>query len=65
MHQQSCKSMYSYHEEEIMNIQKFTQKSIEAVSGCEKIAVEYAFQDFHPGPCLVSPGLESPQLFIL
>ena len=28
-----------------MNIQKFTQKSIEAVSGCEKIAVEYGNQE--------------------
>ena len=28
-----------------MNIQKFTQKSIEAVNGCEKIAVEYGNQE--------------------
>ncbi|MBR4832375.1 MAG: ATP-dependent chaperone ClpB [Butyrivibrio sp.] len=28
-----------------MNIQKFTQKSIEAVSGCEKIAVDYGNQE--------------------
>ena len=28
-----------------MNIQKFTQKSIDAVSGCEKIAVEYGNQE--------------------
>ena len=27
-----------------MNIQKFTQKSIEAVNGCEKIAMEYGNQ---------------------
>ena len=25
-----------------MNIQKFTQKSIEAINGCEKIAMEYS-----------------------
>ena len=25
-----------------MNIDKFTQKSIEAVNGCEKLAMEYA-----------------------
>ena len=28
-----------------MNIQKFTQKSIEAVQDCEKIAVEYGNQE--------------------
>lgn len=28
-----------------MNIQKFTQKSIEAVNGCEKLAVEYGNQE--------------------
>ena len=28
-----------------MNIQKFTQKSIEAVQNCEKIAVEYGNQE--------------------
>ena len=28
-----------------MNIQKFTQKSIEAVNGCEKIALEYGNQE--------------------
>ncbi len=28
-----------------MNIQKFTQKSIEAVNGCEKIAMEYGNQE--------------------
>ena len=28
-----------------MNIQKFTQKSIEAVQSCEKIAVEYGNQE--------------------
>ena len=28
-----------------MNIQKFTQKSIEAVNGCEKVAVEYGNQE--------------------
>ena len=28
-----------------MNIQKFTQKSIEAVQGCEKIALEYGNQE--------------------
>ena len=28
-----------------MNIQKFTQKSIEAVNQCEKLAVEYGNQE--------------------
>ena len=28
-----------------MNIQKFTQKSIEAVNGCEKVAVDYGNQE--------------------
>lgn len=28
-----------------MNIQKFTQKSMEAVSGCEKLAYEYGNQE--------------------
>ena len=37
-----------------MNIQKFTQKSIEAVSGCEKIAVEYGNQEIEQEPLLYS-----------
>ena len=28
-----------------MNIQKFTQKSIEAVNSCEKVAMEYGNQE--------------------
>lgn len=28
-----------------MNIQKFTQKSIEATQGCERIALEYGNQE--------------------
>ena len=28
-----------------MNIQKFTQKSMEAVQGCEKLAYEYGNQE--------------------
>ena len=28
-----------------MNIQKFTQKSLEAVNQCEKLAVEYGNQE--------------------
>ena len=28
-----------------MNIQKFTQKSLEAVNGCEKLAMEYGNQE--------------------
>ena len=28
-----------------MNIQKFTQKSIEAINTCEKLAVEYGNQE--------------------
>ena len=28
-----------------MNIDKFTQKSIEAVNGCEKLAMEYGNQE--------------------
>lgn len=32
-----------------MNIQKFTQKSIEAVNSCEKIAMEYGNQELEQG----------------
>ena len=32
----------------IMNIQKFTQKSVEAVNLCEKLAMEYGNQELEP-----------------
>ena len=31
-----------------MNIQKFTQKSIEAINNCEKIAYDYGNQEIGP-----------------
>ena len=37
-----------------MNIQKFTQKSIEAVNGCEKIAMEYGNQEIEQEHLLYS-----------
>ena len=30
-----------------MNIQKFTQKSVEAINNCEKIAYDYGNQEFY------------------
>ena len=44
-----------------MNISKFTQKSVEAVQGCEKLAYEYGNQQIDQEHLLVSllrlPGL--------
>lgn len=37
-----------------MNIQKFTQKSLEAVNGCEKLAVEYGNQEIEQEHLLLS-----------
>ena len=37
-----------------MNIQKFTQKSIEAVNDCEKLAYEYGNQEIEQEHLLVS-----------
>ena len=37
-----------------MNIQKFTQKSLQAVEGCEKLAVEYGNQEIEQEHLLVS-----------
>ena len=37
-----------------MNIQKFTQKSIEAINGCEKLAYEYGNQEIEQEHLLVS-----------
>ena len=37
-----------------MNIQKFTQKSIEAVNDCEKLAYEYGNQEIEQGHLLVA-----------
>ena len=37
-----------------MNIQKFTQKSIEAVNNCEKIAMEYGNQEIEQEHLLYS-----------
>ena len=38
----------------LMNIQKFTQKSIEAINGCEKLAYEYGNQEIEQEHLLVS-----------
>ncbi len=38
----------------IMNIQKFTQKSIEAINGCEKLACDYGNQEMEQEHLLVS-----------
>ena len=37
-----------------MNIQKFTQKSLQAVDGCEKLAVEYGNQEIEQEHLLLS-----------
>ena len=37
-----------------MNINKFTQKSIEAVNGCEKIGLEYGNQQIEQEHLLLS-----------
>ena len=37
-----------------MNISKFTQKSVEAVQGCEKLAYEYGNQQIDQEHLLVS-----------
>ena len=37
-----------------MNIQKFTQKSIEAINGCEKLAYEYGNQEIEQEHLLLS-----------
>ena len=37
-----------------MNIQKFTQKSIEAVNGCEKLAYDYGNQEIEQEHLLYS-----------
>ena len=37
-----------------MNISKFTQKSIEAVNGCEKLAYEYGNQEIDQEHLLLS-----------
>ena len=34
-----------------MNIQKFTQNSVQAVQDCEKLAVEYGNQEIELGTC--------------
>lgn len=36
-----------------MNIQKFTQKSIEAVNQCEKLSMEYGNQENRAGTFVV------------
>lgn len=45
-----------------MNIQKFTQKSIEAVNGCEKLAYEYGNQEIEQEHLLVSLLLQEDGL---
>ena len=37
-----------------MNIQKFTQKSLQAVQGCENLAVEYGNQEIEQEHLLLS-----------
>ena len=37
-----------------MNVSKFTQKSIEAVNGCEKLALEYGNQEIEQEHLLLS-----------
>ena len=37
-----------------MNIQKFTQKSVQAVQGCEKLAYEYGNQEIEQEHLLYS-----------
>ena len=37
-----------------MNIQKFTQKSMEAVEGCQKLAYEYGHQEIEQEHLLYS-----------
>ena len=39
---------------ETMNIQKFTQKSIEAVNDCEKLAYDYGNQEIEQEHLLVA-----------
>ena len=34
-----------------MNIQKFTQKSVEAINNCEKLAYDYGNQDLSRSTC--------------
>ena len=41
-------------EEEYMNIQKFTQKSVEAINDCEKLAYEYGNQEIEQEHLLVA-----------
>ena len=38
-----------------MNIQKFTQKSVEAINDCEKLAYEYGNQEIEQEHLLVAP----------
>ena len=38
-----------------MNIQKFTQKSMQAVEGCERLAYEYGNQEIERGASSVQP----------
>ena len=45
-----------------MNIQKFTQKSIEAINGCEKLAYEYGNQEIEQEHLLVSLLLQEDGL---
>ena len=45
-----------------MNIQKFTQKSIEAINGCEKLAYEYGNQEIEQEHLLLQEDGLSPKL---
>ena len=38
-----------------MNIQKFTQKSVEAINNCEKLAYDYGNQEIEQEHLLVAP----------
>ena len=39
-----------------MNIQKFTQKSVEAINNCEKLAYDYGNQEIEQEHLLVAAG---------
>ena len=41
-----------------MNIQKFTQKSVEAINDCEKLAYEYGNQEIEQEHLLLHPNIQ-------
>ena len=48
-----------------MNINKFTQKSIEAVNQCEKLAYEYGNQEIEQEHLLVATAAPHPKVLNL